>query len=54
MGLADLSVEVTALRRRGIRGADPSADMVLQAGDVLVLRGLPEALELAEERLLEK
>lgn len=54
MGLADLSVEVTALRRRGIRGAEPSGDMVLQAGDVLVLRGLPEALELAEERLLKK
>jgi CPA2 family monovalent cation:H+ antiporter-2 len=54
MGLADLSVEVTALRRRGIRGAEPSGDMVLQAGDVLVLRGLPEALDLAEERLLKK
>ena len=54
MGLADLAVEVTALRRRGIRGAEPSGDMVLQAGDVLVLRGLPEALDLAEERLLQR
>jgi len=28
--------------------------MVLHAGDVLVLRGLAEALELAEERLLQR
>ncbi len=57
--LADLSLdeygaEVTAVRRRGIRGADPAADLVLQAGDVLVLRGPQEALELAEMRLSEK
>jgi CPA2 family monovalent cation:H+ antiporter-2 len=52
--LKSIGVDVTAVRRRGIRGADPSDDMVLQAGDVVVLRGVPEALELAEERLLEK
>lgn len=52
LGLTEVGAEVTAVRRRGIRGADPSADLVLQAGDVLVLRGAPEALELAEERLL--
>jgi CPA2 family monovalent cation:H+ antiporter-2 len=51
--LGDLSVEVTALRRRGIRGDEPSADLVLQAGDVLVLRGRQEALELAELKLAE-
>jgi CPA2 family monovalent cation:H+ antiporter-2 len=47
-------VVVTAVRRRGIRGADPSGELVLLAGDVIVLRGLPEALERAEERLLQQ
>jgi len=39
------------VRRRGVRGAQPTEDMLLQAGDVLVLLGLPEALLQAEERL---
>ncbi|MDZ7651240.1 MAG: NAD-binding protein, partial [Burkholderiaceae bacterium] len=54
IGLKEAGVEVTAVRRRGIRGADPSDGLVLQAGDVVVLRGQPEALELAEERLLKQ
>jgi CPA2 family monovalent cation:H+ antiporter-2 len=54
LGLEALGAEVTALRRRGIRGADPSSDLVLQAGDVVVLRGPPEALERAEDRLLQR
>jgi CPA2 family monovalent cation:H+ antiporter-2 len=54
LGLHAIGAEVTAVRRHGIRGADPSDEMVLQAGDVLVLRGLPEALELAEARLLSR
>jgi CPA2 family monovalent cation:H+ antiporter-2 len=54
LGLAGVGAEVTAVRRRGIRGAEPSGDMVLQAGDVVVLRGGPEALELAEARLLQR
>ncbi|MGZ9030999.1 MAG: cation:proton antiporter domain-containing protein, partial [Burkholderiaceae bacterium] len=53
LGLRPLGVEVTAVRRRGIRGADPSPEMRLQAGDVVVLRGVPDALDLAERRLLE-
>jgi monovalent cation:H+ antiporter-2, CPA2 family len=53
LGLQPLGVEVTAVRRRGIRGADPSPGMRLQTGDVVVLRGIPEALDLAERRLLE-
>jgi CPA2 family monovalent cation:H+ antiporter-2 len=52
--LSELGAEVTALRRRGIRGDDPSAGLVLQTGDVLVLRGPQEALELAELKLSEK
>ncbi|MGE5336216.1 MAG: monovalent cation:proton antiporter-2 (CPA2) family protein [Gemmatimonadota bacterium] len=54
LGLKPIGVEVTAVRRRGIRGDDPSDDMVLLAGDVVVLRGVPESLELAEERLLQR
>jgi CPA2 family monovalent cation:H+ antiporter-2 len=54
LNLAVIGAEVTSVRRRGIRGADPSPDMRLQAGDVVVLRGAPRALELAEQRLLQK
>jgi CPA2 family monovalent cation:H+ antiporter-2 len=52
LGLQDFGVDVTAVRRRGIRGADPGDEMMLQPGDVIVLRGLPQALELAEAKLL--
>jgi len=51
LALHDVGAEVTAVRRRGIRGDDPSAELILQAGDVLVLRGPQEALEMAELRL---
>jgi len=54
LGLKMIGADVTAVRRRGIRGADPSDELVLRAGDVVVLRGVPEALELAEERLLQR
>ena len=54
LDLASIGAEVTSVRRRGIRGADPSPDMTLLVGDVVVLRGAPEALELAEQRLLQK
>jgi monovalent cation:H+ antiporter-2, CPA2 family len=46
-----LNVEVNAVRRRGMRSMQPSEEMLLRAGDVLVLLGLPEALQAAEERL---
>jgi CPA2 family monovalent cation:H+ antiporter-2 len=51
MALGELNVEVNAVRRRNVRGAQPGEDMLLQAGDVLVLFGLPEDLLHAEERL---
>ena len=54
LDLAAIGAEVTSVRRRGIRGADPSPDMRLEAGDIVVLRGVPDALELAEQRLLQK
>ncbi|HEY4037460.1 MAG TPA: cation:proton antiporter [Burkholderiaceae bacterium] len=50
--LGALGAEVRAVRRRGIRGEDPSDSLVLESGDVLVLQGTAEAIELAEARLL--
>jgi CPA2 family monovalent cation:H+ antiporter-2 len=52
LGLENDGVLIVAVRRGGIRGNDPSPDMMLQAGDVLVLGGTPEQLARAEERLL--
>ena len=50
--LAQAGVRVSALRRDG-RQETPTPDTRLGAGDVLVLSGTPEALERAEEILLE-
>lgn len=47
-----IGVTITAVRRGGIRGPQPSPDTVLQEGDVLVVYGAPEALEHAEHVLL--
>lgn len=52
LDLRAMGAEVRAVRRRGIRGADPSDSMVLEAGDIVVLQGTAEAIELAEARLL--
>jgi CPA2 family monovalent cation:H+ antiporter-2 len=51
MHFEQLNIEVNAVRRHGVRDTQPSEEAVLQAGDVLVLLGLPEALLLAESRL---
>ena len=53
VALHDLMVEVIAVRRHNIRGVDPSPDTRIEAGDVLVLRGVPENLAVAEIRLLQ-
>jgi CPA2 family monovalent cation:H+ antiporter-2 len=55
--LADLqldrdAVTVTAIRRDGILGQQPTAATVLREGDVVILAGTPEALEHGEARLL--
>jgi CPA2 family monovalent cation:H+ antiporter-2 len=53
LGLDALGVEVTAVRRPGAKGKlEPEAAGELQAGDVVVLLGTPEALAAAEERLM--
>jgi CPA2 family monovalent cation:H+ antiporter-2 len=49
--LYELGVEVTAIRRHGIRGVEPDPSTKLRASDIVVLRGLPEQLAQAEERL---
>jgi CPA2 family monovalent cation:H+ antiporter-2 len=46
-------VEVTAIRRRNIRGINPGPDVVLEASDVVVLLGRPEGLAAAEIQLLQ-
>jgi CPA2 family monovalent cation:H+ antiporter-2 len=50
--LGSSGAEVRAVRRRGIRGDDPSDTLVLEAGDIVVLGGTSEAIGLAEARLL--
>ncbi|HMD72765.1 MAG TPA: monovalent cation:proton antiporter-2 (CPA2) family protein [Steroidobacteraceae bacterium] len=49
--LTDL-VEVTSVRRRGMRSKVPEVDYRFDAGDVVVLLGRPENLADAERRLL--
>jgi CPA2 family monovalent cation:H+ antiporter-2 len=53
LDLGALGVEVTAVRRRGIRAEAPGPETRLKAGDVLVLLGRPDALEAADIRLME-
>jgi CPA2 family monovalent cation:H+ antiporter-2 len=48
----DLRVEVSAIRRRGIRALEPSAGLSLESGDVVVLLGAPGELAQAEAKLL--
>jgi CPA2 family monovalent cation:H+ antiporter-2 len=51
LGLAGL-VEVNGVRRRGARSQQPGPDWRFEVGDVVVLLGRPEAIALAEQRLL--
>ncbi len=51
--LASLSVEVTAVRRRNIRGVAPEPTTRIEEGDVLVLLGAEEDLAAAEIKLMQ-
>ncbi len=51
LGLADAGVRVVGLRRSHGRAMEPEEDTVLEAGDTLVLSGLPGPLATATERL---
>jgi CPA2 family monovalent cation:H+ antiporter-2 len=51
LGLADLGAEATAIRRGKI-SIEVTAETLLQAGDIVVLRGATEGVARAEARLL--
>jgi monovalent cation:H+ antiporter-2, CPA2 family len=53
LNLAGMSVEVTAVRRQGVRETNPAPGARLREGDVVVLLGTQEALAKAEMRLLQ-
>jgi CPA2 family monovalent cation:H+ antiporter-2 len=53
IGLDALGVEVTAVRRRNIRGVAPEPDTRIEEGDVLVLLGAEHDLAAAEIRLMQ-
>ena len=52
--LESLGAQVVSLRRGSGQTLLPQSDAVLQDGDTLVLSGKPEALALAEEKLLRR
>lgn len=51
--LGSLAVEVTAVRRRNIRGLLPTSETRLEADDVVVLRGTQDNLAAAEIKLIQ-
>ena len=51
--LERFGVAVTAIRRRGIRAVSPAPEARFEAGDVVVLMGVPDALAAGENRLLQ-
>ena len=51
--LDNIGVELTAIQRNGIRSVAPFAMTKFAAHDILVLRGVPDALAIAQARLLE-
>jgi CPA2 family monovalent cation:H+ antiporter-2 len=50
--LEALQVELIAIRRKGAPQLALTPELALLAGDVLVLKGTPEPIALAESRLL--
>jgi CPA2 family monovalent cation:H+ antiporter-2 len=50
--LQEFQVEVKSIRRRNLKGQEPTPDSILLEGDVVVLQGTPDNLASAEERLL--
>jgi len=53
LNFAAMDVEVTAVRRQGVRETNPSKGMRLRENDIVVLLGSQEALAKAEIRLLQ-
>lgn len=52
LGLLELGLEVSAVRRHKIRALEPDPHTRFEPDDVVVLLGTPEQLALAEEKLL--
>jgi CPA2 family monovalent cation:H+ antiporter-2 len=53
LNLDAMYIEVTAVRRQGVRETNPSKGMRLRENDIVVLLGSQEALAKAEMRLLQ-
>jgi CPA2 family monovalent cation:H+ antiporter-2 len=53
LDLESRGVGVTAVRRRNVRGIDPSPETLLETGDVLVLKGSEQDLYAAEMQLMQ-
>jgi uncharacterized protein with PhoU and TrkA domain len=53
LDLPRLNVEVNAIRRRNIRSSTPDPETALTEGDVVVLRGRQEDLEVADMYLMQ-
>ena len=53
MGLSVMGIEVTAIRRRGVKSLSPAPDTLIEQGDVIVLFGPEDTLGAAEIRLLQ-
>ncbi|MCC6533173.1 MAG: cation:proton antiporter [Burkholderiales bacterium] len=53
LALAELGIEVTAIRRRGVKSLAPAQDTRIEQGDVVVLFGSEESIAAAEIRLLQ-
>ena len=52
LALEEVGATVSAIRRRGIRRVECAPETCLEAGDVIILLGVPSAVAAAEERLL--
>jgi CPA2 family monovalent cation:H+ antiporter-2 len=53
LALGELGVEVSAIRRRGLKSPSPAADTVIEQGDVVVVFGTDDTIGAAEIRLLQ-
>jgi CPA2 family monovalent cation:H+ antiporter-2 len=53
LALPELGVEVSAIRRRGVKSLAPAPDTILEQGDVVVLFGPEDTIAAAEIRLLQ-
>jgi CPA2 family monovalent cation:H+ antiporter-2 len=51
LDLESVGVTILAVRRHGIRATNPTPETQLEAGDIVILRGTPEALAGAKQRL---